>query len=153
MDKTILTLGSSCRNEEEFLEILRQIRIKVLVDVRRFPTSLKFPQFKKENLLSKLQKEGINYLWLGETLGGYRKNGYDSWMRGKEFKKGLKELEKIATKNKTLILCAERLPWRCHRAKIAQKLEEKDWKIIHLIDKNNIWNPKGEKVSPKCEKR
>jgi len=150
----IFTLGTSNRTFEEFLEILKKYEIKVVVDVRHFPTSKLFPHFKKENLKNLLEKEKIKYYHL-EKLGGYREGGYEKYMETKDFKEGLEKLMEIAKKEKTAIICAERFPWKCHRAFISQALEEKGFKVIHIIDKEKIWEPKKEKreIKPTCQKK
>lgn len=70
-EKVIYTLGTSTRSPEEFVSQLTGHRIKVVADVRRFPTS-RFEHFKRENLAGLLHRPGIDYLSLGEELGGYR---------------------------------------------------------------------------------
>lgn len=76
-NKIIYTLGTNRRTEEDFIEILNAYGIERLIDVRRFPTS-KFPHFKKETLERFLKDNGIEYFFLGEELGGYRKGGMRS---------------------------------------------------------------------------
>jgi len=149
----IFTLGTSNRTFKEFLEILEKYQIKVVVDVRHFPTSKLFPHFKKENLKKLLEKEKIKYFHL-EKLGGYREGGYEKYMETKDFKEGLEKLMEIAKREKTAIVCAEKFPWKCHRAFISQALEKKGFKVIHIIDKERIWEPKKEKreIKPTCQK-
>lgn len=69
----IYTIGHSNRGIEELLSLLRAYRIKLLVDVRAFPVSRKYPHFSRENIQQDLSQAGIEYLWLGKELGGYRK--------------------------------------------------------------------------------
>ena len=148
----IFTLGTSNRKIEEFLEILKHFRIKIVVDVRHFPTSKLFPHFKKENLEKILKENEIEYHHL-EKLGGYRKGGYEEYTKTKEFKEGLENLIEIA-KERTAIVCAEKFPWKCHRAFIARELEKKGIKVIHIIEKDRIWEPKKEpkEIKPTCQK-
>jgi uncharacterized protein (DUF488 family) len=150
----IYTLGTSNRTLEEFLEILNEYQIELVADVRHFPTSRFFPHFKKENLEIFLNSKKIDYLHF-ESLGGYRKGGYENYMKGKEFKEGIEKLSKIANSKKTLIICAERFPWKCHRAFISRELEMRNFKIIHIIEKGRIWEPKKEpkEIKPSCEKK
>jgi len=131
MEEMIYTLGTSNRREEEFLKILRDKGIKNIVDVRRFPTS-QFEHFRKENLEKILSKEGFKYFYLGDKLGGYRKGGYEKFMESEEFQKGIEKLEEIAREGPTVIICAERLFFRCHRRFIACALEGRGWKVVHL---------------------
>lgn len=139
--KSIYTLGTSNRTMKEFLEILDFYQIKAVVDVRHWPTSRFFPHFKRENLEKILKENKIEYFHL-ESLGGYRKGGYEQYMKTKDFKGGLETLIQIAKTKPTVIICAERLPWKCHRAFIADKIMKKKMKVIHIIEKNTIWEPK-----------
>jgi uncharacterized protein (DUF488 family) len=150
----IYTLGTSNRELKDFLEILKEYKIKAVVDVRHWPTSKFFPHFKKENLEKFLKENNIDYFHI-EKLGGYREGGYENYMKSEEFKEGLEELIKIAENKRTAIICAERFPWRCHRAFISQELEKKDFKVIHIIEKGQIWEPKrySREIKPTCQKK
>ncbi|MBC7189059.1 DUF488 domain-containing protein, partial [Candidatus Aerophobetes bacterium] len=134
----IYTLGTSTRKLEEFIRVLKFYNIQAVVDVRRFPTS-KWEHFKKENISLSLKRERIKYFYLGRELGGYRKGGYEEYLKTLDFQKGLEMLEKIASNLNSAILCAERLPWRCHRIFIAEKLQEKGWRVIHIIEEKRCW--------------
>ena len=137
----VYTLGTSTRTWGEFVALLKHLGVEVVVDVRRFPTS-RFEYFKKEELARLLIKEGIAYAHSGEMLGGYRRGGYQAFLASEEFKRGLEELEEIARERKTAIVCAERLPWRCHRRFIGMELERQGWQVIHVIDERRNWKPK-----------
>jgi uncharacterized protein (DUF488 family) len=128
----VYTIGHSNKEIAEFISILKECKIKNLVDVRRFPTS-KFHSYKKENLMAELEKEGIKYHHLVD-LGGYRKEGYKKWMKGSKWESSFKKLEEIASKLPTVIMCAERFPWKCHRRFITKKLKEEGFETIDLID-------------------
>ena len=132
-EKTIFTLGTSNRSLEEFVHLLRANRIEMVVDVRSFPTS-KFSHFKKEALSQSLAEEGLGYFSLGRELGGYRKGGYEAYMQTDDYLRGMDLLERMAARVPCAILCAERLPWRCHRRFIGRSLEERGWKIVHIIE-------------------
>ena len=125
---------------EEFVALLKHLGVEIVVDVRRFPTS-KFEHFRKEELARSLPEMGIDYLYLGKELGGYRKGGYQSFLATEEFKRGLERLEKLAREGKTAVICAERLPWRCHRRFIGMELERRGWQVIHVIDQKRSWIP------------
>ncbi len=142
MKKTIYTIGSSTRNPEEFLEILKHYNIRCLIDVRSFPSS-KFEHFKKERLKKLVEGEGIKYIHLGKELGGYRKGGYEAHMKTDDYLKGIEQLEKIAEKNSSAIMCAERLPWYCHRRFISQSLKQRKWEVVHIIEKDRTWQGKN----------
>ena len=140
--KTIYTLGTGRRSEEDFIEILFAYDIKTLVDVRSFPRS-KMPVFTRENLENLLKREGINYVFLGRELGGFRKGGYEAYTTTEEFRKGVDVLEDIASKGISVIICAERFPWKCHRRWISRELHRRGWQVEHIIDKGKVWAPKG----------
>ena len=131
---TVWTIGHSNRSTNAFLELLKEHEIQVLVDVRSFPTS-KVEHFKKENMEKWLPENGIEYVWLGKELGGYRKGGYKKHMRTKLFREGVKKLLEIAAQKRTCIMCMETNPKYCHRRFIAAHLERKGVKVIHIIAK------------------
>ncbi|MGB9959323.1 MAG: DUF488 family protein [Candidatus Bathyarchaeales archaeon] len=134
MPATLWTIGHSNRSIEAFLELLKEHAIQVLVDVRSFPTS-KVEHFKKEAMEKWLPEKGIEYLWLGKELGGYRRGGYKVHMRTKLFREGIKRLLGIASQKRTCIMCMESNPKYCHRRFISAYLERKGVKVIHIIAK------------------
>lgn len=125
-------MGTGSRGLEEFLRLLLSHGVRRAVDVRRFPKS-RFPHFCKDELERSLREQGIEYIWLGEQLGGYRKGGYEAWMKQNSFEEGLKLLMGLASSALTAFFCAERYPWRCHRRFIAKRLKEEGWEVIELI--------------------
>ncbi|MEM2105545.1 MAG: DUF488 domain-containing protein [Candidatus Bathyarchaeia archaeon] len=135
MKLTVWTIGYSNRSMNAFLELLREHEIQVLVDIRSFPTS-KIEHFKRENMEKWLSESGIEYIWLGKELGGYRKGGYKRHMRTKLFREGVKKLLEIATQKRTCIMCMETNPKYCHRRFIAAHLERKGVKVVHIISKD-----------------
>lgn len=141
--RIIYTLGTSKRGWEEFLGVIRRYHIQQVIDVRRFPTS-QFEWFKRDALEKGLVSEGINYIWMGESLGGYRNPDYVSYTKTEEFLKGLDALEEKAREKRSAIICAEIVPWRCHRRFIASALNQRGWRVIHIIGKDKIWSPQGE---------
>ena len=149
----VYTLGTSNRSIKEFLEILRDYQIEIVLDVRRWPTSKWFPHFKKENLKKFLKENKIEYFHF-EKLGGFREGGYEKYTKTNQFKKALRELIKISKLKPTIIICAEKFPWKCHRAFIAKELEKEGIEVIHIIEKGRIWQPKKEpkEIKPKCQK-
>lgn len=140
--KRIFTLGTSTRTIREFLEVLTAWEIRRICDVRSFPTSRRYPQFSREALSSHLEERGLDYRWMGELLGGYRKGGYRAHMETPEFRKGIEELEKAAEETATAVVCAELLPWKCHRRFIAEVLESRGWEVVHVLDANRSWTPR-----------
>ncbi|MFW6110857.1 MAG: DUF488 family protein [Thermoproteota archaeon] len=149
----LFTVGHSTRTSQEFLSILKEYDIQVLVDVRRFPGSKRHPQFSKEELRENLESEGIQYTWLGEELGGYRKEGlgeespnqawdskgfrnYADYTKNEEFKEGIKRLLNTAKNKKVVYMCAEKFYWRCHRRIISDYLKAKGHSVTHIIEKD-----------------
>ena len=129
----IYTIGHGDRNIEEFIKILKFYNIELVIDVRRFPKSKKFPWFSKDELSKRLLKENIDYIWLGEELGGYRKEGYENYIKSEEFKKGINKIEELSNK-KLVIMCSEKLWFKCHRRFIANILTEKGYEVIHIFN-------------------
>jgi uncharacterized protein (DUF488 family) len=140
----IYTLGHSTRNLEEFINLLKHYKIEFVVDVRRFPSSKKFPHFNKENLEKELEKNGIKYIHFPE-LGGFREGGYKNFSKTEEFKNSLKRLLGIIDNHNSTILCAEKYFWRCHRKYIAHELHKLGHRIIHILDKNDFYEHKESK--------
>lgn len=140
MNRIIYTVGTSNRSIEQFTGLLKKYGIEIIIDVRSFPTS-RFEHFKQKNLSSHLKEADIGYIHLKELVGyrrgGYRKGGYRSHMKTSEFKEGLKKLEEIAETKKAAIVCAEKLPWKCHRRYITNELSGRGWEIEHIIDEKS----------------
>ncbi len=136
----IYTLGTSNRTPDEFKKILEKYRIDVVVDVRRFPTS-RLPHFKRENLKKLCEEKKVEYLYMGNELGGYRKEGYEKFKKTDTFQRGVEILYSIAKKRAVCILCAERWPGKCHRRYITDALKTKGAKIVHIIDVEKTWEP------------
>ena len=139
--KKIYTLGTSRRSEEDFIEILLNYDIRTLIDVRSYPKS-KIQIFTRENLENLLKKENIAYVFLGKELGGFRKGGYEAYTSTGDFKNGIDKLEGIASENNSVIICAEKFPWKCHRRWVARELHKRGWLVEHIIDKGKVWAPK-----------
>jgi len=140
----IYTIGHSTRSLEEFIDILNYYKIQIVIDVRRFPSSKKFPWFNKDVLKSELKKNNIEYTYFPE-LGGFREEGYENFSKTEKFKEiSNKLLEKINDSN-SVIFCSERFFWRCHRKFIADELYRKGNKIVHIIDKHYTYEHKESK--------
>jgi uncharacterized protein (DUF488 family) len=136
MPPTVLTVGHSTRPIEEFLHLLDAHGVKLLVDVRTLPRSRHNPQFDKDALPRSLARAGIAYMHM-PSLGGLRHprensinlgwrnagfRGFADHMQTPEFDKALKSLIHMAEKQRVAIMCAEAVPWRCHRSLIADAL-------------------------------
>lgn len=133
---TILTIGHSTRTLEDFIALLNAHAVKRLVDVRTIPRSRHNPQFNREHIGKELRRAGITYLHM-KDLGGLRHprpdsintawrnagfRGFADYMQTREFAGGLRRLMKLAKNKRTAIMCAEAVPWRCHRSLIADAL-------------------------------
>jgi uncharacterized protein (DUF488 family) len=145
---TIWTIGHSTRTAEEFIDVLAAHEIEAVVDVRRFPGSLRLPQFGSEALSTSLRAAGMSYRWI-EALGGRRRpvpaspndaweneafRGYADHTETEEFGEGLFELLMIANGLRTAVMCAELLWWRCHRRIIADVLVFLGYEVRHIRD-------------------
>ena len=131
----IWDVGHSTRAEDEFTALLKEHRIKAVADVRRFPSSKKFPHFSRDHLEKALKKSSIEYIWLGKELGGFRKGGYPQWMKTQEFAAGINKLINIADQKRTAFMCAEADHSRCHRKHIIDLLQHKGWTVHHIPSK------------------
>lgn len=138
----IYTLGTGTRSFDEFAALLARYHIEAIVDVRRFPTS-RFDHFRREEFSRLLAGRGITYAYMGDTLGGYRRGGYRAHMASAEFAHGIEELQECARGRTTAIVCAELLPWRCHRRFISGGLESRGWEVIHLLDERRAYRQEG----------
>lgn len=145
--KKIWTIGHSTHTSNELVAMLKSFDIQVLADIRRFPGSRKFPQFNKDNLEKMLPENGIEYLHF-EDLGGRRKplpdsrntawrldafKGYADYMETENFKKAIKELEKVAEKKRVAFMCSEAVWWSCHRSLVSDYLKSKGWDVQHIM--------------------
>lgn len=145
--KTIWTIGHSTRSLEEFIAMLKSFDIEMLVDVRSYPGSRKFPQFNKENLSETIPATGIEYIHIRD-LGGRRKvdpdskniawrhpafRGYADYMETEGFEKGIQELISLATRKRVAYMCSEAVWWRCHRSMISDYLKAKGWNVMHIM--------------------
>ena len=142
----IYTIGHSTRTIEQFLDILGAHGIKKIVDVRTIPKSRHNPQFNRDELRKSLTNVKIRYEHM-KSLGGLRhakKNsinlgwenasfrGFADYMLTDQFSRGLERLKKIAQKETTAVMCAEAVPWRCHRSLIADALTKQKWQVLHI---------------------
>lgn len=143
----ILTVGHSTRAWKDFLALLRGHGVQRIVDVRSIPRSRHNPQFNRETLPAKLRAAGIAYVHLSK-LGGLRRahldspnqgwrnasfRGYADYMQTPEFTMGLERLMKLAQKMRTAIMCAEAVPWRCHRSLIADALLVRGYQVEDIM--------------------
>lgn len=141
MPPRIYTVGSSTRTLSDFLATLAAFGVHTVADVRRFPLSSRYPHFSREALARSLGGAGAAYAWLGDDLGGYRSGGYGAHRETASFARGLSRLEALAAARPTAILCAERLPWRCHRRFIASAFRRRGWEVVHILEPGRTWAP------------
>lgn len=143
----IFTIGHSTHSIEEFIALLNAHNVRHLVDVRSIPKSRHVPQFNTDALESSLRAAGIAYTHL-KSLGGRRHSrkdsintgwrnasfrGYADYMATPGFAEGLSTLMRIARDTRTVIMCAEAVPWRCHRSLIADALILKGWEVRDIL--------------------
>lgn len=144
----IWTVGHSTRGAEEFRQILLAHRVEVLVDVRTYPGSRRYPQFNRDTLAESLKEVGIKYKH-EPRLGGRRTpradshntawrnaqfRGYADHMETEEFKNGVRELLEVASDARVAVMCAEAVWWRCHRSLISDYLKAEGHEVVHIID-------------------
>jgi uncharacterized protein (DUF488 family) len=141
MSKKIYTLGTDLRSSEDFIEILLAYTVMAFVDVRTYPRS-KLPHFNKKVLSDLLSSNGLEYHFMGMELGGFQKGGYTAYTMTEQFQKGIAMLEAIASEKVSVVACAEKFPWKCHRKWISRELQKRGWKVEHIIDKGKLWIPK-----------
>lgn len=123
--------------------MLKSFKIDVLVDVRRFPKSSKYPHFNRESLCKKVASEGVLYFWLGDVLGGFREVGYKEYMRTDDFARGLDQLIVLINKAKDpAVMCSELLWFKCHRRLIADELALRGFEVMHIVDVGKCYRHK-----------
>jgi uncharacterized protein (DUF488 family) len=147
----IFTIGHSTRSRDEFVALLRAHGVREIVDVRSIPMSRHNPQFNTDALKQYLKQKHIRYKHL-KKLGGLRHakkdstnlgwrnasfRGFADYMSTKDFSAGLTALTKIAGQRTTAIMCAEAVPWRCHRSLIADALIKKGWNVRDIMSRTN----------------
>lgn len=143
----IFTIGHSNRTWTDFLKLLRAHRIQRVIDVRSIPRSRHNPQFARDTLPKKLRAARIAYVHLRQ-LGGRRRatadspnagwrnasfRGYADYMQTAEFRAGLDRAIELAKRKRTVLMCAEAVPWRCHRSLIADALLVRKIKVADII--------------------
>jgi Protein of unknown function, DUF488 len=143
----ILTIGHSTRPIDEFIELLRQHGVERLVDIRTIPRSRRNPQFNSEALAKSLEDKGIGYVHLKE-LGGLRHprhdsintgwrndgfRGYADYMQTAEFEEALRRLLELCEGKRCAAMCAEAVPWRCHRSLLADALVARGIPVEHIL--------------------
>jgi len=147
MPDRIFTVGHSNRSLEDFLAILQSHGVRRVLDVRRYPASRKWPHFDAAALARSLPLAGIDYVGLPE-LGGRRRprpdsphtawreeafRGYADFLDTPEAAEGLRRAMALARERPSAFLCAEAVPWRCHRSLLADALTARGWDVVDLL--------------------
>jgi uncharacterized protein (DUF488 family) len=142
----VYTIGHSTRSLDDFIALLKEHGIKQLIDIRTIPKSRHNPQFNRENLSRALRNRHIGYRHM-KGLGGLRHakkdsinmawenasfRGFADYMQTDEFQKNLEKLIEYSRKKQVAIMCAEAVPWRCHRSLIGDAL------LVHGFEVENI---------------
>lgn len=149
--RPIHTIGHSTRSVEELIGLLRESGIRLLVDVRRYPGSRRHPQFGRDALAAALRAAGIEYVHEPD-LGGRREprpdspntawrnsgfRGYADYMATPPFRAALERLVARGEEEPTAIMCAEAVPWRCHRSLIADALVARGVEVLNVVSKGS----------------
>jgi uncharacterized protein (DUF488 family) len=149
--RVVYTIGHSTRPLEEFLDLLRAHGVTQLADVRTIPKSRRHPQFVGEAMAQSLPAAGIEYRHF-PGLGGLRKaspdspnrgwrhagfRGYADYMQTPEFEAGLDALIRMSREKRTAIMCAEAVPWRCHRSLVADALEVRGVAAVEILSERS----------------
>ena len=145
----IYTIGHGNRPLEELTGLLQKFHVGRLIDVRAFPGSRRHPHFGRAELERSLPTAGIEYVWEGARLGGRRRprpdsphvalrnasfRAYADHMESAEFREGVERVVALAQDADVAIMCAERLPWQCHRYMISDYLAAHGVEVRHVID-------------------
>ena len=148
----VFTIGHSTRPVSEFIEIIKAYGIKRVLDIRTIPKSRHNPQFNKDILRESLKVVKIGYLHM-KGLGGLRHalkdslntawrnasfRGFADYMQTVEFEENLRTLIETAEKQATVIMCAEAVPWRCHRSLIGDALLIRGVQVRHIMSVGSI---------------
>jgi len=143
------TIGHSTKSLGEFVEILQAYEIKQLIDIRTIPRSRHNPQFNREALTASVTQAGLRYAHMS-SLGGLRKprkdsvnmgwrntsfRGYADYMQTEDFQRAVDELTAQGATARTAIMCAEAVPWRCHRSLVADACVVRAWTVRHILSR------------------
>ncbi|HET7624059.1 MAG TPA: DUF488 domain-containing protein [Verrucomicrobiae bacterium] len=143
----VLTIGHSTRSIEEFIRLLQAHEVTCLADVRTIPRSRHNPQFNADSLPASLKTAGIRYVHIAE-LGGLRHTtrdsinggwrntsfrGFADYMQTPEFAEAIDRLIELARHERIAIMCAEAVPWRCHRSLISDALLIRGIRVEHIM--------------------
>ena len=142
------TAGHSTMDQESLMDLLECNRTQMVADVRSTPYSRRVPWFNREKLAEALTKRGMDYLYMGDQLGGrpkkdrlYNHEGRADYRRmalEKTFREGVRQLSQAAAERRVTLLCTERDPLQCHRALlVAHALEQAGVPVVHILGNGN----------------
>ncbi|OYT37293.1 MAG: hypothetical protein B6U89_07560 [Desulfurococcales archaeon ex4484_58] len=154
----VYTIGYGGRSLDELIDLLKRYNVERVVDIRRWVKSIRLPEFSGENLSRILPQYNIDYVWL-DMLGGYRRFGVDIEdygiancfesegfrayatyiTRSPNVKPYLEKLARLVDEKTSVLMCREKIPWRCHRKILSDYLLAKGFKVIHIIDHDKTY--------------
>ena len=150
--RTVYTVGHSNRDPEPFLDLLQEQGIALVADIRRFPSSRKFPHFNRGELQRSLAGRNIEYHWV-QAMGGRRHDAdvqgqeglsspafrsYAEHMNGPEFRQAAAQLLEAAERMRVAIMCAEKLFWKCHRLLVSDYLVAQGHRVLHILEPGRV---------------
>jgi len=157
--RRIYTIGHSTRSLDELVALLREHAVRRLADIRRYPGSRRYPHFSRDALQVSLPEHGIEYVHIPE-LGGRRRASADSpnmalrneqfrayadHMTSDEFRNAVDGL--LALEGRTAVMCAEAVPWRCHRNLLSDELLRRGCEVVHILGRGQA---KRHEMSPEA---
>jgi uncharacterized protein (DUF488 family) len=143
----VYTVGHSTRSLDELVDMLRAHGVRAIADVRRYPQSRKHPHFNDDAIAKSLPEQGIQYFPF-PALGGRRRarkdspntgwrsesfRGYADYMQTPEFQSAIDDLLRVAAEQPTATMCAEAVPWRCHRSLISDALLARGCAVLDIM--------------------
>jgi len=155
----VFTIGHSTRSIDEFIELLRSNGVKHLIDIRTIPKSRRNPQFNTDSLAASLRRAGIDYTHM-KALGGLRHarkdsenlgwrnesfRGYADYMQTPEFSTAIDDVIRLARQKPAALMCAEAVPWRCHRSLVADALLVRGFDALEIVSSAP---PKAHQLTP-----
>ena len=144
---TIYTIGHSTHSLDGFIHMLHSFQIEMVVDIRNYPGSKRYPYFNQFALEQSLPAHGIKYLHI-KALGGRRRanpdsknivwrhpafRGYADYMETAAFDEGVAELQEVASKFRVAMMCSEAVWWRCHRSMVSDLMKSCGWDVQHIM--------------------
>jgi uncharacterized protein (DUF488 family) len=151
LSPVVLTVGHSTRPLEDFIGLLQHYSVQMVIDLRTVPRSRHNPQFNRETLPGRLESAGIKYIHMS-GLGGLRHprpdstntgwrnasfRGFADYMGTDDFEKNLEDVIRLSRRERIALMCAETLPWRCHRSLVADALVIRGMRVEHILSLNH----------------